>query len=144
MPAVRVLDPLKKCWTDDEEEEPVIVCYDRIPSYEEKYDYLLYFSEGGFYIPSKGEAVFADKNQKFRGALSIGEQGSSSMLTLIRKHGGGIAYFENKPGKDFSQFFLIMWTRIRNCPVFSGISKQLSGRPKIHYRLWKFRKQTMD
>lgn len=103
--AVRVLDPLKKCWTDDEEEEPVIVCYDRIPSYEEKYDYLLYFSEGGFYIPSKGEAVFADKNQKFGGALSIGEQGSSSMLTLIRKNGGGIAYFENKPGKDFSQFF---------------------------------------
>lgn len=102
--AVRVLDPLKK-QQEDGGEEAVIVCYDRMPSYEEKYDYLLYFSEGGFYIPSKGEAVFADINQKFGGALSIGEQGSSSMLTLIRKNGGGIAYFENKPGKNFSQFF---------------------------------------
>lgn len=104
---IHVLDPVKKHEQAEKQDEFIIVCYDRAPSSLEAYDYLLYYTQGDFYIPSRGQAVFADKNQRFVKALSVWSPGSSSTLSLVRKSGGGLAAFENEPDKDFSQFFSI-------------------------------------
>lgn len=103
--AIRVLDPVKKKMEASGQDEYIIVCYDRAPGALEAYDYLLYYTESDFYIPSRGQAVFADKNQRFAKALSVWSPGSSSTLSLVRKNGGGLAAFENERDKDFSQFF---------------------------------------
>ena len=95
-----------------------IVCYDRAPAEYDEYDYLLYFKNGGFYIPSRGQAVFADLNQKFLKALSVWEEGSSSDLSLVRRNGGGLSSFENEPGKNFSQFFSLYIDPVTKLPGF--------------------------
>lgn len=87
--------------------DPVVVCYDRVPSLTERYDYLIYFQEeGGFYLPTKGRAVFFDKNMRFDKVLNIGE-GSSSCLMLIREEGGSVCFQNDFDKKSFPEFFSI-------------------------------------
>lgn len=103
--SVQVYDPSWQRKTPQGENDPVIVCYNRTPGGQDKYDYLLYFGEGGFYIPSKGNAVFKDKGMSFDHAVTTGESGSASCLMMVRKDGGGVVYFHNEQNKDFAQYF---------------------------------------
>ncbi len=87
------------------ENDPVIVCYNRTPSGQDEYDYLLQFIDNGFYIPSKGNAVFRDKGMAFDRAVTTEEPGSASCLMIVRKDGGGVVYFHNTEKTDFAKFF---------------------------------------
>lgn len=87
------------------ESDPVIVCYNRKPSWKDEYDYLLYFRDAGFYIPSKGNAVFRDKSMAFDHAVTTGEPGSASCMMIVRRDGGGVVYFHNTKKADFAKFF---------------------------------------
>lgn len=123
--SVNVNDPAWKREKPKNIEEPVIICYDRTPELEDEYDYMLDFSEGGFYIPTKGNAVFADKGLTFDYVATTMSLGSSSCLMFIRRDGGGAAYFENEPDKDFAQFFSLYKEEGTGMPGFQWDFKKV-------------------
>lgn len=103
--SIQVQHPSWQRKTPQGEDAPVIVCYNRTPEGQDEYDYLLYFKDGGFYIPSAGNAVFKDKSMAFDHAVTTGVSGSSSCLMIVRRDGGGVVCFQNAEKKDFAQFF---------------------------------------
>lgn len=102
---IELQDPEWKRSDPPVEGAPVILCYNRTPSGQDSYDYLLTYRRDSFYIPSKGFAVFEDKSMAFDHVETTLAQGSASCLMFIRRDGGGATYFQNEPGKDFADFF---------------------------------------